>query len=257
MQKINSGVTAPKGFLAGGVHCGVKTNNTAKKDIAIIYSEKPCTAAAVYTQNKVFGAPITVTRRNIADGMAQAVVCNSGNANTCNADGVEKAEKMCILAAEALHLKPEDIIVASTGVIGQVLPIEPIEKGIAALAPIISREGNLDAVQAIMTTDTKPKEEAYEIEIGGKTVNGTYSYNADTKELTMKTRLGLKVNATVSKGLTGNTMSLLFKADKLMSLAQTITGAVASKSSNSGVSTASSLLSQYDGLQLGVELKKQ
>ena len=169
-QKINSGVTAPKGFLAGGVHCGVKTNNTAKKDIAIIYSEKPCTAAAVYTQNKVFGAPITVTRRNIADGMAQAVVCNSGNANTCNADGVEKAEKMCILAAEALHLKPEDIIVASTGVIGQVLPIEPIEKGIAALAPIISREGNLDAVQAIMTTDTKPKEEAYEIEIGGKTV---------------------------------------------------------------------------------------
>jgi len=170
MQKINSGVTAPKGFLAGGVHCGVKTNNTAKKDIAIIYSEKPCTAAAVYTQNKVFGAPITVTRRNIADGMAQAVVCNSGNANTCNADGVEKAEKMCVLAAEALHLKPEDIIVASTGVIGQVLPIEPIEKGITALAPIISREGNLDAVQAIMTTDTKPKEEAYEIEIGGKTV---------------------------------------------------------------------------------------
>ena len=170
MQKMNSGVTAPKGFLAGGVHCGVKTNNTAKKDIAIIYSEKPCTAAAVYTQNKVFGAPITVTRRNIADGMAQAVVCNSGNANTCNADGVEKAEKMCVLAAEALHLKPEDIIVASTGVIGQVLPIEPIEKGITALAPIISREGNLDAVQAIMTTDTKPKEEAYEIEIGGKTV---------------------------------------------------------------------------------------
>ena len=118
MQKINSGVTAPKGFLAGGVHCGVKTNNTAKKDIAIIYSEKPCTAAAVYTQNKVFGAPITVTRRNIANGMAQAVVCNSGNANTCNADGVEKAEKMCILAAEALHLKPEDLTVASTGVIG-------------------------------------------------------------------------------------------------------------------------------------------
>ena len=170
MQKINSGITAPKGFLAGGVHCGVKTNNPAKKDIAIIYSEKPCTAAAVYTQNKVFGAPITVTRRNIADGMAQAVVCNSGNANTCNADGVEKAEKMCVLAAKALHLKPEDIIVASTGVIGQVLPIEPIEKGIAALAPIISGEGNLDAVQAIMTTDTKPKEEAYEIEIGGKTV---------------------------------------------------------------------------------------
>ena len=107
MQKINSGVTAPKGFLAGGVHCGVKTNNTAKKDIAIIYSEKPCTAAAVYTQNKVFGAPITVTRRNIADGMAQAVVCNSGNANTCNADGVEKAERMCLLAAKELGIPQE------------------------------------------------------------------------------------------------------------------------------------------------------
>ena len=191
MQKINSGVTAPKGFLAGGVHCGVKTNNTAKKDIAIIYSEKPCTAAAVYTQNKVFGAPITVTRRNIADGMAQAVVCNSGNANTCNADGVEKAEKMCILAAEALHLKPEDIIVASTGVIGQVLPIEPIEKGIAALAPIISREGNLDAVQAIMTTDTKPKEEAYEIEIGGKTVKiGAMAKGSGMIHPNMATMLG-------------------------------------------------------------------
>ena len=191
MQKINSGVTAPKGFLAGGVHCGVKTNNTAKKDIAIIYSEKPCTAAAVYTQNKAFGAPITVTRRNIADGMAQAVVCNSGNANTCNADGVEKAEKMCVLAAKALHLKPKDIIVASTGVIGQVLPIEPIEKGIAALAPIISGEGNLDAVQAIMTTDTKPKEEAYEIEIGGKTVKiGAMAKGSGMIHPNMATMLG-------------------------------------------------------------------
>ena len=106
-------------------------------------------------------------------------------------------------------------------------------------------------------TYTFNEDSTYTSVIGGKTVNGTYSYNADTKELTMKTRLGLKVNATVSKGLTGNTMSLLFKADKLMSLAQTITGAVASKSSNSAVSTANSLLSQYDGLQLGVELKKQ
>ena len=107
------------------------------------------------------------------------------------------------------------------------------------------------------TTYTFNADSTYTSVVGGKTVSGTYSYNADTKELTMKTRLGLKVNATVSKGLTGDTMSLLFKADKLMSLAQTITGAVASKSSNSAVSTASSLLSQYDGLQLGVQLKKQ
>ena len=95
MQKITSGVTASKGFIAGGLHCGVKSSNTTKKDIAMIYSEVPCTAAAVYTQNKVYGAPITVTRKNIADGMAQAMVCNSGNANTCNADGVEKAQMMC------------------------------------------------------------------------------------------------------------------------------------------------------------------
>ena len=108
MQKINSGVTAPKGFIAGGLHCGVKNSNTTKKDLAMIYSEVPCNAAAVYTQNKVYGAPITVTRNNIADGMAQAMVCNSGNANTCNADGVEKAEKMCVLTAAALGLKPED-----------------------------------------------------------------------------------------------------------------------------------------------------
>lgn len=106
-------------------------------------------------------------------------------------------------------------------------------------------------------TYTFNEDSTYTSVIGGKTVSGTYSYNADTKELTMKTRLGLKANATVSKGLTGNTMSLLFKADKLMSLAQTITGAVASKSSNSTISAASSLLKQYDGLQLGVQLKKQ
>ena len=106
-------------------------------------------------------------------------------------------------------------------------------------------------------TYTFNEDSTYTSVIGGKTVSGTYSYNADTKELTMKTRLGLKANATVSKGRTGNTMSLLFKADKLMSLAQTITGAVASKSSNSTISAASSLLKQYDGLQLGVQLKKQ
>lgn len=170
MQKKNGGVTAPKGFLAGGLHCGVKTNNPLKKDIAILYSETPCQAAAVYTQNKVYGAPITVTRANIADGKAQAIVCNSGNANTCNADGVEKAEAMCRLTADALGLQPQDIIVASTGVIGQVLPLAPIEAGIAALAPKLTKEGGTDAAQAIMTTDTKVKEEAYEVLIGGKPV---------------------------------------------------------------------------------------
>ena len=210
MQKITSGVTAPKGFLAGGLHCGVKASNTTKKDIAMIYSEVPCNAAAVYTQNKVYGAPITVTRKNIADGMAQAMVCNSGNANTCNADGVEKAEKMCVLAAEALGLKPEDIIVASTGVIGQVLPIEPIEKGIAALAPILSRDGNMDAVEAIMTTDTKPKEEAYEIEIGGKSVKiGAMAKGSGMIHPNMATMLGfLTTDAAITSEMLAKALKL-------------------------------------------------
>ena len=210
MQKITSGVTAPKGFIAGGLHCGVKNNNTEKKDLAMIYSEVPCTAAAVYTQNKVYGAPITVTKKNIADGMAQAMVCNSGNANTCNADGVEKAQMMCDLTAKALNLKPEDIIVASTGVIGQVLPIEPIEKGIAALAPILSKNGNLDAVHAIMTTDTKPKEEAYEIEIGGKSVKiGAMAKGSGMIHPNMATMLGfLTTDAAITSEMLAKALKL-------------------------------------------------
>ena len=210
MKKITSGVTAPKGFIAGGLHCGVKNHNTEKKDLAMIYSEVPCTAAAVYTQNKVYGAPITVTKNNIADGMAQAMVCNSGNANTCNADGVEKAQMMCDLAAKALNLKPEDIIVASTGVIGQVLPIEPIEKGIAELAPILSKDGNLDAVHAIMTTDTKPKEEAYEIEIGGKIVKiGAMAKGSGMIHPNMATMLGfLTTDAAITSEMLAKALKL-------------------------------------------------
>ena len=210
MKKITSGVTAPKGFLAGGLHCGVKNNNTQKKDLAMIYSEVPCTAAAVYTQNKVYGAPITVTKKNIADGMAQAMVCNSGNANTCNADGVEKAQMMCDLAAKALNLKPEDIIVASTGVIGLVLPIEPIEKGIAQLAPVLSKDGNMDAVHAIMTTDTKPKEEAYEIEIGGKIVKiGAMAKGSGMIHPNMATMLGfLTTDAAITSEMLAKALKL-------------------------------------------------
>ncbi|MBQ5588590.1 MAG: bifunctional glutamate N-acetyltransferase/amino-acid acetyltransferase ArgJ [Anaerotignum sp.] len=210
MKKITSGVTAPKGFIAGGLHCGVKNNNTEKKDLAMIYSEVPCTAAAVYTQNKVYGAPITVTKKNIADGVAQVAICNSGNANTCNADGVEKAQMMCDLAAKALNLKPEDIIVASTGVIGQVLPIEPIEKGIAALAPVLSKDGNLDAVHAIMTTDTKPKEEAYEIEIGGKIVKiGAMAKGSGMIHPNMATMLGfLTTDAAITSEMLAKALKL-------------------------------------------------
>lgn len=169
IKSIIGGVCAPKGFVAGGIHCGVRKNKE-KKDLALIRSELPCQAAAVYTTNKVYGAPITVTRENLADGTAQAVICNSGNANTCNADGVEKARMMCEIAGKALNIDAKDVIVASTGVIGQTLPIEPIVQGVEALAPLLSAEGGTDAALAIMTTDTQIKELAVEFPLHGKTV---------------------------------------------------------------------------------------
>ena len=169
MKMIEGGVTAAQGFVAGGIHCGVRKNKS-KPDLAMIYSEKPCVAAAVYTQNLVKGAPILVTQKNIADGAAKAVICNSGNANTCNADGEEKAQAMCDLTAQALGIAPQDVVVASTGVIGQVLPIEPIAAGIPELVKALSADGSHAAATAIMTTDTIAKEAAAEVEIGGKTV---------------------------------------------------------------------------------------
>lgn len=167
---IEGSVTAPKGFTAAGVCASVKPSNKTKKDVALIYCEKKCTAAAVYTKNLVKSSAILVTQNHLSDGYAQAVIVNSGNANTCNADGVEKAEKMCCLAAEALGVDSNDVIVASTGVIGQVLPIEPIEKGVAMMKGTLSKEGGTDAAEAIMTTDTVKKEMAMEMTLGGKTV---------------------------------------------------------------------------------------
>ena len=169
MKMIEGGVTAAQGFVAGGIHCGVRKNKS-KPDLAMIYSEAPCAAAAVYTQNLVKGAPILVTQKNIADGTAKAVICNSGNANTCNADGEEKAQAMCDLTAQALGIAPQDVVVASTGVIGQVLPIEPIAAGVPELVKALSADGSHAAATAIMTTDTIAKEAAAEVEIGGKTV---------------------------------------------------------------------------------------
>lgn len=166
---IEGGVTAAQGFQASGMYCGIRKNKT-KPDLALIYSKTPCAAAAVYTQNLVKGAPIQVTRRNIADGAAQAIICNSGNANTCNADGEQKAFMMCEAAAKALHLKPEDMVVASTGVIGQVLPIEPIQEAAPALAAALSEDGSTAAATAIMTTDLAAKEVAAEVVINGAKV---------------------------------------------------------------------------------------
>ena len=194
---VDGGVCAAKGFRANGICCGLKhqalpgegvseqnlaangvtpeaddidialpEENHKKNDLAMIVADTDCTCAAVYTTNKVKGAPITVTRENIRDGHARAVIVNSVNANTCNADGVEKAEAMCALAAKALGLKPSDIVVASTGVIGQPLPIEPIANGIPALVKGLSYTGNLEAMHAIMTTDTREKEVAVSFKIG-------------------------------------------------------------------------------------------
>ncbi len=166
---IKGSVTAAKGFTASGIHCGIRKNKT-KRDIALIFCEKKCTAAAVYTTNLVKSSPIYVTKNNIADGYAQAVICNSGNANTCNADGMEKAEMMCRLTAEKLGISEKDVIVGSTGVIGQILPIEPIAEGMEQLVSELSVDGAPNAAEAIMTTDTVAKEVAVETVIGGKTV---------------------------------------------------------------------------------------
>ena len=167
LTKIEGGVCAAKGFLAGGVHCGIRKNRT-KRDIALIVSEVPASAAAVYTQNLVKGAPILVTKKNIADGYARAIVCNSGNANTCNANGIEIAEQMCHLTGAVLGIDPTDVVVASTGVIGQPLSIEPIEAHMAELAASVAADGSEYAAEAIMTTDTKKKEVAYSFTVGGK-----------------------------------------------------------------------------------------
>lgn len=168
MTFINGGVTAPKGFTASGIHCGIRKNKT-KKDLALIVSETECDVAAVFTKNLVYGAPITVTRNHIADGKARAIICNSGIANTCNADGVEKAEQTCKIAADALGMKPTDIIVSSTGVIGQPIQLEPIENGMPALVEALSADGSSSAAEAIMTTDTVKKEFAVEFTLGNKT----------------------------------------------------------------------------------------
>ena len=168
MKTISGGVCAAKGFQASGVHCGIRKNRT-KRDIALIFSETRAHAAAVYTTNLVKGAPLTVTKAHIADGFAQAVICNSGNANTCNANGVEIAEQTCALLAKEMGIDATDIVVASTGVIGQPLNIEPIAAGIPQLVKELSANGGEAAAEGIMTTDTVKKEIAVEFELGGKT----------------------------------------------------------------------------------------
>ncbi|MBQ0079630.1 MAG: bifunctional glutamate N-acetyltransferase/amino-acid acetyltransferase ArgJ, partial [Eubacterium sp.] len=168
MMINGGGVCSPKGFRAAGANCGIKAGST-KKDMALIVSDVMCSVAAVYTTNKVKGAPIDVTRANIADGKAQAVIVNSGNANTCAPNGIEIAEKTCEITANALGLDAKDIVVASTGVIGQEMSIKPFETGVPKLAEMLSYDGGQQAAEAIMTTDTVPKSIAVEFEAGGVT----------------------------------------------------------------------------------------
>lgn len=180
---IDGGVCAAKGFKASGVYCGIKRSavsdgngspaSNVKNDIAMIVSDVMCNAAGVYTSNKVKGAPVIVTKKNLAlsGGKAKAVIVNSKNANTCNADGEEKADEMCRLTADALGIKQEEVIVASTGVIGQILPIEPVRAAVPRLVEKLSYNGNIEAATAIMTTDTVKKEYAVELEIGGRVVH--------------------------------------------------------------------------------------
>jgi len=167
MKLINGGVCAAKGFKANGVHCGIRKNH-AKKDLALIVSDVPATAAAVYTTNLVKGAPLTVTKQHISDGIAQAVICNSGNANTCNANGIEIAEAMSALVEQHTGVAANNVVVASTGVIGQPLDIAPIAGGMAELTAGLTYDNGAAAAQAIMTTDTAAKEVAVEFTVGGK-----------------------------------------------------------------------------------------
>ncbi len=168
-KQIPGGVCAPLGFTANGVHCGIRKNRS-KPDLALIVSETPASAAAVYTQNRVKGAPLLVTQAHLADGHARAVLCNSGNANTCNADGIEIAEAMCALVERHAGIPADEVIIASTGVIGEPLPLAPIAAGMPALTAGLSGDNGTAASQAILTTDTYAKEAAVEFVLSGKTV---------------------------------------------------------------------------------------
>lgn len=171
MKEISGGVTAPIGFTAGGIHCGVKkSSDPGKKDLALILSERECTAAATYTLNTVKASPLYITMEHLEDGVSRGIIANSGNANACAPEGHENAKRMCAAAAQAAGLKPEDFVVASTGVIGQTLNIAAIETGVPKLVRKMKREGGSDdAARAIMTTDTAKKEIAVSFRVGDKT----------------------------------------------------------------------------------------
>ena len=166
MKEIHGGICAAKGFKANGIHCGIRKNKS-KRDLSLVVSDVRATAAAVYTTNLVKGAPILVNQKHLADGYAQAIICNSGIANTCNANGIEMAEEMGKLVEEATGIKSDDVVIASTGVIGMPLNVTPIANGMDELVAGLGYDNNSLAAEGIMTTDTKKKEIAVSFEIDG------------------------------------------------------------------------------------------
>lgn len=190
MKYIKGGITAPQGFKAAGVACGIR--KSGKKDLALVYSQVPAQGAAVYTLNKFQAAPLQITREHLQDGIAQAIVVNSGVANACMGEqGLKSAKEMAQVAAEALQIKTEDVVVASTGVIGVPLPMDLVTKGIKEASKALSSDGGTDAAEAIMTTDLIVKEVACEVEIGGKTVTiGAMAKGSGMIHPNMATMLG-------------------------------------------------------------------
>ena len=207
MKQVDGGVCAANGYTAAGVFCGIRKNKN-KKDLALIYSEVKAACACVYTQNLVQGAPIAVTKANVEDGYAQAIICNSGNANTCNANGVEIAQQMCDLLGSALKISASDIVVASTGVIGKTLDIEPIASGIKPLIAALGDDSNA-AAEAIMTTDLAKKEIAFAFTLGGKTCHiGGIAKGSGMIQPNMATMLGfITTDANISPAMLQKALS--------------------------------------------------
>ena len=211
---VEGGVCAAQGFRANGLNCGLNKDKN-KNDLALVVSDVECNAAAVYTTNKVKGAPILVTKKHLTatNGKARAVIANSKNANTCNADGEEKAQRMTELAAKELGIAADEVMVASRGVIGQILPIEPIESHIKELAEGLSYDGNAKAVNAIMTTDTVPKEVAVTFDVNGTTCTlGGMAKGSGMIHPNMATTLNfVTTDAVISKELIQKALSEITK----------------------------------------------
>lgn len=209
MKILAGSVTCPQGFLAQGVYAGIKKDD--KNDLAIIYSEYPCNAAGVFTTNLVRAACVDFDRRQLQDGQARAIVANSGNANACTGEqGWEDTMAMAAWTAECLALKPQEVLVASTGVIGVNLPMDKVQAGITAAAGTLNEAGDANAALAIMTTDLINKEVAVELEIGGKTVKiGAMAKGSGMIHPNMATMLGF---ITTDAAVSSNCLQIMLKA---------------------------------------------